>query len=135
MLSPPTPFPQVGSYGLYLDKALPLEQQIAEPARILERGADVLFIALPLRAGAAGNQRVALDNLIDATPLDAAEKRELAELQNHLRDRARLTPKMKLQKARLMALANRALWQDTLHRLLRRVAERAAATAPVRAAA
>lgn len=118
MLSPATPFPQVGSYGLYQDPTLPPAERISELVRILELGATVALVAFPLRDGAGGNKRVPRGDLLDGTPLDSAEKKEHAELFGLLLNRTNRTPKQKAQKARHDALANRAIWSGCLQRRL-----------------
>lgn len=112
MLRTPAPFPHVGSFGLFTDTSLPVAQQRAELARILERGVNSALIALPLRLGAAGNQRVALADVIDATPLTKLEERELTDLERALRGRARPNP---TKATRLNVLRERAIWSLVLN--------------------
>lgn len=130
MLSTATPFPQVGSFALFADDHLPPAERRAELARLLERGHSTALIALPLRSGAAGNRRVPLADLIDATPLDSGEQRELADLQRHLRGRARLTPKMQVQQARAEDLRRRALFALVMESELAKLKAREAAAQP-----
>lgn len=118
MLSHATPFGQVGSYGLLIDRDLPAGQQVAELVRVLRKdGADVA-IAFPLRDGASGNKTVPLADMIDASPLNRAETRELTELTRALFGKPSRGAKAK----RLAALKQRATWfpvfakrMDALH--------------------
>lgn len=122
MLSAPTPFPEVGSYGLYHDPAQAPGERRTELVRILERGSTVALVAFPLRDGAGGNRRVALADIIDGTPLDDDERRELADLQRHLHGRRLRSPKALADKARMDTLASRAIWSGPLQRLSERAA-------------
>jgi hypothetical protein len=119
MLNPATPFPQIGSFALFLDDDQPVPQ-VLELVRILERGASVVLVAFPLRDGAGGNKRVPLADLIDATDLAPDESRQLADLQRHLTGRGRLTPKMQAQAAAAKALRQRAIYAPLMRRLLDR---------------
>ncbi len=121
MLNVPTPFPQVGSFALYQDLAIPLAERRSELARILERGPNDILIALPLRDAASGNQRVSFEELIDATELTPAENLELAEIARALRGRSLRKPKQKAQLARHDALRSRLLWSGCLQRQLDRL--------------
>lgn len=98
MLSTPAPFPHVGSFALFIDTNLPATHQRAELVRIIRRGFTgrpssgakldaEIAIAFPNRVGASGNMVVAETDLIDATPLDKAEERELTDLLRDLRGR------------------------------------------------
>lgn len=121
MLKVAAPFPQVGSYGLITDPTLPVEMQRAELARILRHDGqlpdqdgemrDVVAIALPLRVGATGNKLVALDQVIDATPLTKAEERELADLQRYVAGRERPNKK---KAARCEALRSRLIMSGVM---------------------
>lgn len=87
MLRVATPFPNVGSYALFIDSELPVSEQRAELARIVGSSADgngEVLIGLPLRVGASGSRTVRIDQLKDATPLSEAEKAELQALREHL---------------------------------------------------
>lgn len=126
MLTPETPFPNVGSYALLIDEDQPLGQQRAELVRIhslrlvreghghpIEKKATLAF---PLREGASGNKTVPFAGLIDATPLTGAEAREMVDLDSELRglkvrDRAN-------KQARHDALYSRATWAPHMQRLL-----------------
>ena len=113
MLNVPAPFPQVGSFALYVDPDLPIEAQRAELVRIMRRDGQPQFpgaaVAFPLRTGATGNRLVSERQLIDPTPLTTAEERELTDLQNQLRGRARPN-KAKVERAE--ALRTRQLMAD-----------------------
>lgn len=136
MLSAETPFPYQGSSALYIDRDLPPSEQRAELVRIISRRAPHLpfgetgaqsLVSFPLRTGASGNKVVPEAELIDITPLDQAERKEMAELFGHLLGRERLTPKMKRQKARHDALKNRSMWADFARPLIadaRRLSEK-----------
>lgn len=121
LLSPETPFPQVGSYALLIDRDRPLEQQSAELVRILrryrmDRDAPVT-VAFPLREGASGTKSVVVSDLIDATPLTSAESREMTDL-----GRALTGPRVRGRKAkaeRYGQLRARAIWAPHFDRLLR----------------
>lgn len=116
MLKVPAPFPQVGSYAMFVDSNLPRDDQRAELVRIIrrptvcDRGGDVA-IALPLRIGASGNQVVDEADLLDATPLTGAEQRELTDLLNYIR--ARVRPD-KTKMARAEALRSRLVMSDVM---------------------
>lgn len=129
MLSPATPFPQVGSHALLIDEAQPIGSQRAELVRILRRyrmGADApVTVAFPLRQGASGTKSVTVGDLIDATPLTGAEGREMVELSRQLtgmRVRGRAA-----KQARHDALRNRAIWAPHMQRLLDRALQQKAA--------
>jgi hypothetical protein len=120
MLKVPAPFPQVGSFALFIDENLPRGEQRAELVRIMrryrmDREAPVA-IAFPNRTGATGNTTTTVDQLIDASPLTVAERAEHAELEKDLRKhaRARLTPAMKDRIHRAEALRKRAIWSTIL---------------------
>ncbi|HVM38324.1 MAG TPA: hypothetical protein VM265_08060 [Sphingomicrobium sp.] len=145
MLSPETPFPQVGSYALYHDDALPIDNRSSELVRILERAGDSVLIAFPLRQGAAGNKRVALAELIDGTPLDRDAARELHDLDRQLAGRVdgavgvdgrriRLTPRQKELGKRRDALKARMIWAPILATRLTELAARQRSEARRRAA-
>lgn len=119
MLHPATNFPQVGSYCLYEDKDLPRGERRPELARILEVGASVALIALPLREGrASGNKRVPLADLIDGTPLTDEEKVEEVELFRAVLGKDRLTPALRRKKDRHDALRQRQIWSGCLQKKL-----------------
>lgn len=79
MLRTPAPFPEVGSYGLREEGGYTHLIRIVEP----ERGGEVL-VAFPLVAGAAGNKRLPIGALIDATALTPAEAAELRRLEKKI---------------------------------------------------
>lgn len=115
MIQAETPFPYVGSYALFADPNLPLGQQRAELVRIQRRDDERVWVSFPLRIGASGNKIVDLDQLIDGTPLDTAEKREHADLERHLRGRTKLTQKMREQAVRSEILRRRAIYSMVMH--------------------
>jgi hypothetical protein len=127
MLSPETPFPYPGSYALHIDADRPAAQQSAELVRILWRTGAHTGIAYPLREGASGNRIVEHKELINATPLDQYERRELAELYRELHGRVIRSVRMREKAERLELLRSRATWAVHLARLLRRMYERTAA--------
>jgi hypothetical protein len=86
MLAPETPYPQPGSYALWIDHD-PATSRGTELVRIIRHGALTSFVAFPLREGASGNMTVATGDLIDATPLTAAEQLELRDIDQLLDDR------------------------------------------------
>lgn len=116
MLSTPAPFPHVGSFALFIDPTRHVTRQRAELVRVMRRDdrAGTVAVSFPLRTGACGFQIVAESDLIDATPLDAAERREHADLERHLHGRTRLTPKLKIDLARSEALRKRAIYSVIL---------------------
>lgn len=124
MLHNATPFPFVGSYALLIDTDQPPEHQQAELVRILKRDVHpaalgavlMVVVSFPLRAGASGTKTVALEDLIDGTPLDGIEQRELADLQRDTRQRLRPN---KAKVARREVLRQRAIWSPILARRLR----------------
>ena len=134
MLSPQTPFPQVGSYALYQDEALPPDNRCSELVRILERGVCSVLVAFPLREGAAGNKRVAFAELIDGTPLDRDAARELHDLDRQLAGRSLRTPRQKALAARRDALKARMIWAPILANRLVDLAARQRREAKRRAA-
>ena len=85
MLRTPTPYPQVGSFALLVDVNLPVGQQRVELVRVMRLGVSTAAVAFPLRAGATGNTTVALADLIDGTPLTAAEEAVAERLEASLR--------------------------------------------------
>ena len=122
MLSAETPFPQVGSYALLVDRDLPPERQRAELVRIQYRhlampgDSALVTVAFPLRGGADGTKRVPLAELIDGTPLASVESRRMTDLRRELagsRVRGR-----KAKDALYQALRTRAIWAPHFERLL-----------------
>lgn len=123
MIRSPAPFPLTGSYALFADPLEPVPIVNGKPGkprlhlvRIAGSGrrpftADEIAyqITFPLRDGVAtGTRTVDLEELIDCTPIDVAEAREMADIRRHLKDRARLTPKMMAQTERADELELRA---------------------------
>lgn len=125
MLSPETPFPQVGSYALLIDRDRPIERQSAELVRILRRyrmGWDApVTLAFPLREGAGGTKNGVLSDLIDATPLTSAESREMTDLRRALTGQRVRGRKTKAE--RYAQLRSRAIWAPHFERLLRQARE------------
>lgn len=112
MLKIAAEYPHAGSFALLVDDSLPQSQQRAELVRVMraEDGRGEVVVAFPLRAGAGGTRRVDAARLIDGTPLAAAERKEHATLENHLRGRERLTPKLKAMLLRAEKLRQRAIF-------------------------
>lgn len=124
MLSPSTPFPNVGSYALLIDSDADPKTGV-ELVRILERRVSVALVAFPLRDGASGNKVVPVADLIDASPLTDSETREFHDLDRALFGRTRFrTPKQKQDKARRDELHSRVLYGPILDRQLRFVRAR-----------
>lgn len=123
MLTPETPFPYPGSYALYVDPdaAAP---QAAELVRIQWRAINAVAVSFPLRAGASGNKSVPAADLIDTTPLTAAETREFHDLDLHLGGRSIRTPKQKRDMARRDALRERMIYGPIMDRLMRFMRQR-----------
>lgn len=133
MLNQETPFPQVGSYALLIDKDQP-HPQPTELVRILRRNSGEAFlrtslwqgapielvtVSFPLRDGASGTKSVPFSDLIDGTELTPAEARELADLDRELHGRSMRTQRQKEKGARRDALKLRAIWAPALRRLMR----------------
>jgi hypothetical protein len=124
------PFPQAGSFALFIDPDLPAGDQRPELVRIVRwvqtswarAGLDCCQIALPLRA-AADFKIIQRRDLIDGTTLSRAEAVELADLQRHLRDRQPTTARLQDKFERMEALRQRAVWSPILNRLLRECPE------------
>lgn len=129
MLATPAPFPFPGSYALLVDPLLPLAERRAELARILERGASVALIALPLREGAGGNRRVPIGDLLDGTELTPVEAREMVDLARALAGCSGRTSKQKEQRTRYDRLRARCIWSGPLRRQLDRLSARQAKAA------
>lgn len=120
MLRSPTPFPLVGSYGLYEH-----EGQL-RLARIVARNQDgTAVISLPERLGAGGNLTAPVSEIRDGTPLTAAEEAESRELDSYChpfvrrKKRAR-TPKQKAAVWRLAELGARRIHARVLAEKLER---------------
>lgn len=139
MIKAPAPFPHAGSYALFADPLEPVPVVNGKPgtpryhlARINSFGrapgtADTIIcqITLPLREGvASGARTVDLAELIDCTPIDVAEAKEMADIQRHLNGRTRLTPRMREQKARADTLEQRARMAALAAPMLIRLANR-----------
>jgi hypothetical protein len=105
MLKTPTPYPQVGSYGLVDHEG---ELRLA---RIIARDGERATIALPTRFGAGGNLTLDLAQVQDGTSLSDQEQAEYAELERRLAGAAR--PR-KADLARFEALRLRSIRSDTL---------------------
>lgn len=125
MLSPETPFPEIGSYALFIDNNRAPELQEHELVRIQRRwnshrgGPFFVLVSFPLRDGASGTMVVAEADLIDGTALTREEEREFHELDLALLNRTIRTAKQRLIKARRDALKDRMLAGPVLDRLLR----------------
>jgi hypothetical protein len=87
-------FPYPGSYALHVDLDLQPPQP-CELVRIQWRRQGFAAVAFPLREDGEPTKVVAESDLLDATPLDADERRELADLQRLLKDRIPRTAAMK----------------------------------------
>lgn len=132
MLKVPAPFPQVGSYALFVDDTLPIEQQRAELVRIQYRDGGTIVepwvkISWPLRTGASGYRVVAEAALVDGTALSKDEQRELTDLLNYCRDRIRPN-KAKLERAD--ALRDRLIMSDLMRAELEKLARLQAKAQP-----
>lgn len=112
MLRTPTPFPNVGSWGLHIDEDLPVAGQRAELVRIMALGGTMARLSFPLRLGASGNKVVPLDDVKDCTPLSKDEERELADLERALRGTSGRTPKQRADLKRVNALKERLLFSQ-----------------------
>lgn len=128
MLTPPTPFPHIGSYALLIDRDRPPPQG-AELVRILGyrfKGNETFVLAaFPLRTGAGGNKEVPQGELIDFTPLSDDETAELARLAREMAGR-KVGPRStsgKAKQARLEALRSRTIWSNYAAPLLARAHE------------
>jgi hypothetical protein len=150
MIKAPATFPHVGSYALFADPLEPVPIVNRKPgrprlhlARIAGFGRrgftadEVTYqITLPLREGvASGTRSVDFEELIDCTPLNVAEAKEMADIQRHLGGRTHLTPKMRAQKERADELEQRARMAILAAPMLTLLANRQAAVGKRRAAA
>lgn len=140
MLQHETPYPHVGSYAVFIDAELPPERQRPELARIQWRREGELVISLPLRDGAAGTKSIDPAQLIDASPLSAAQRREFHDLDRDLAGiearirrwaeqdepgrKPRLSPRQREMAARRDALKHRIIYGPILDRLLRLARDR-----------
>jgi hypothetical protein len=138
LLTPETPFPNVGSYALLIDcdscrsggsaqrsndcrvghgaeLARILRASVGEDGRATERTLTAT-IALPLRDGASGTKTVPFADLIDATPLTGAEGKEMVDLDRELRSKPLRGRAAK--QARHDALKRRAIWAPHMQRLI-----------------
>jgi hypothetical protein len=109
MLKSPAAFPFPGSYAL---------QEVAGETtlvRIHEVNDGTALVAYPTRFGASGNAQVPLAQILDATPLTAAECAELDALDSKLAGAAR--PR-KADVAREEALRLRLIRSETMKRLI-----------------
>lgn len=149
MIRSPAPFPLTGSYALFADPLEPAPVLHGKPGRprlhlvrIAGSGRrpftsdEVAYqVTFPLREGiATGTRTVDLEELIDCTPIDVAEAKELADLRRHLADRTRLTPKMQAQKERADQLELRARMAALVAPMLTLLANRQAAAGNRKAA-
>jgi hypothetical protein len=129
MLDAPTPFPNIGSYGLLIDEDEPAPQA-AELVRIIAcrfdgDGAAIALLSFPLREGARGNKEVPLDALIDATPLTIEEQREFHDLDRQLFGRTSFRSKgLKAKEERRETLKRRILWGPFFDRKLKAMRDR-----------
>lgn len=131
-------FPHPGSFALFVDTMLPVAQQRAELVRIQRRyehkalGSvfDMAAVSFPLRQGASGSKAVLADDLIDGTPLNAEERKEHAILENHLRGRERLTPRLKEMLKAAEKLRQRAIFSMVLESELAKLRALEAKAAP-----
>lgn len=127
MLKTAADFPHAGSFALLIDETLPTHLQRAELVRIQfvhaanPPASGMATIAFPLRDGASGTRRVHMADLIDGTPLDAAERKEHAELVVHLKGRERMTPRLRKLAERSEALRKRAIFSMLLESELARL--------------
>jgi hypothetical protein len=115
MLNAPAPFPQVGSYAVYVENGSTVLVRIQH--RMDRFGEPHATISLPRTWRASGNKLVPLADLIDGTPLTAAESAERLAL--YARNGAAKRPRP-ADVERYDALRSRALAADTLADLLRR---------------
>lgn len=115
MLRTHAPFPEVGSYGL---KA---EDSQLHLVRIIARSGDQAGIAFPLRRGASGNKTVPLAELIDATPLAAADHARLREIEQEMGQLATNGKARRQRRIEADALHSRDVYSRTLADLMKRL--------------
>lgn len=116
MIKSPAEFPFSGSYALHVVAGEPQLVRILEWIGPQTEGSARVLVTYPLRIGASGNAQLPLAELIDATPLDAAERIELAKLEEGLAGKPR--PR-KLALAREAELRGRAVQSTVLEKLIR----------------
>lgn len=114
MLPFQTEFPQIGSYAL-----IQIEGRL-QLARLQERFEDGrVLISLPLVPHVAtGSSRVPLSDLIDGTPLTAAEQEELRRLSAELTEPKRHAAR---KVARASALRERDIHAELMARMVAKV--------------
>lgn len=114
MLSVYAPFPERGSYGLYVVDG------VTRLARIISRNPDdSAVVSLPALAGASGNRTVPLAQIRDGTPLSDADRDEMRELAGKLLSTRKPSPTARARRARLEALRCREIDARLLAELMR----------------
>lgn len=115
MIKSPAQFPFPGSYALHVVAGEPQLVRILEWIGPQTEGGAVVLVTYPLRTGASGNSQLPLAELIDATPLDANERIELAKLEEGLHGQSK--PR-RLRLAREAELRGRAVQWQVLEKLI-----------------
>jgi len=114
MLKTSAPYPHVGSYALLEDEGR------THLVRIIGKdpGGDVT-LSFPGRYKiASGNKTVPFADLIDGTPLTAAEEAEFRQLESTIPAVPSRSAKVKAQQQRYADLRERSIHASTLARLL-----------------
>jgi hypothetical protein len=117
MLSPPTPYPQQGSFALFD------EEGKTHAVRIHQHDQQgFATISFPGRIGAAsGNKRVPIEQLLDGTPLDEEERAELKALERFVHSegtRPSQSRAARIRRKRYQALRLRDIRSATLANLI-----------------
>jgi hypothetical protein len=122
MLSVPTLFPNPGSWALIVKEGRTLAVRIMSR----ERDDGLVEISDPTNPGSTGYTQAPLADLLDPTPLTAAETAEMEALEIELQGRS---PRRTAKHLRAEALRARMVNATELERLLRRIPARQSAAA------
>lgn len=115
MIKSPAAFPFPGCYALHVVAGAPDLVRIIEWVGPQAENGTTVLVSYPLRRGASGNSQVPVAELIDATPLSANERIELARLEVGLAGKAR---SKKLHLAREAQLRTRWVNSEVRQRLI-----------------
>ena len=131
MLNTPAPYPQPGSWALFgYDGETRAVRLLAQP----QRSGNTIVVPISIADKpftASGNLSANIETLLDPTPLNPAERAELAELGAYIEARARPA---KAKVDRFNALHERQVRARTLAELLRDLERRRLATPATREA-
>lgn len=124
MLDTPAIFPDLGSYALHQEAGTTHLVRIHQ-----HKAKGLVLVSYPARTGASGNRTLELADLLDGTPLNEAERAEMAALAKAVEGR-RKSKRLEPQFDRLNALLMRDFYAHVIDNLAR-----AAGCAPVQQAA